>query len=466
MKKLTSSVLSIVLLLTAFTGFAKDYPQKFYDVPKDHWAFEYIAELVDRGAISGYEDGSYLPMNTVTRAEWAKIMVASANKPLGEDTSTFNDMAGHWGNPWVNAAKSFMTTYENGAAFRPDVAALREDVTVALVKLKGFNADNANFSYISNFTDQSSISASCKKYVAVAVEKGLISGFENNTFRGQDTLTRAEAATLLWRASQMGNDDKGIDGQSDTSDSGDNKTSSSTPTTSPTPKPSNEPKKDPENIPDATHETMPTPTTEPAPTETPEPTPEPTPTIDFTQEAVDKIKNGETRNIQFGEYKWRILEVNDERALLITENVVEDRAYHPSGGAVTWEKCSLRAYLNSDFYNNFSESERARIAEVRNINPDNLNYGTLGGKDTFDKIFLLSINEAEYYFETDYDRKIDGRYWHLRSPAEKEGFVARVHSEGQIVDRAVTGTHSTTVTMSYTNRAGVRPALWINLRNK
>ena len=212
MRKFIAAAVTMVILLTVITGFAKDYPQKFYDVPKDHWAFEYIAELVERGAINGYEDGNYKPDNTVSRAEWATIMVKAANKSLGNSVSSFNDMDNdHWANPYVNAAKEYMTTYEGGTAFRPDIAALREDVTVAMVKLKGYDVDNTDFSYIAKFKDQDSISDNCKKYVAVAVEKGLISGFEDDTFRGQNTLTRAEAATLLWQAFQKGNDDKVVD---------------------------------------------------------------------------------------------------------------------------------------------------------------------------------------------------------------------------------------------------------------
>ena len=58
------------------------------------------------------------------------------------------------------------------------------------------------------FTDWQSISTGAQKYVAVAVEKGLISGYEDNTFRGQSGITRAETATLLWRAYQYGNGNK------------------------------------------------------------------------------------------------------------------------------------------------------------------------------------------------------------------------------------------------------------------
>jgi hypothetical protein len=259
-KKLLALFIALMLVsgmvLSAHAEENSSYPQRFYDVPKDHWAFTYIAELVERGAINGYSDGSYKPNNTVTRAEWAKIMVVAADRPLSDSVPTFNDMSGHWANQWVNAAKPYMTSYEGGSAFRPNIPTLREDVTVALVKLKGYNADDADFSYIAKFKDQDSISTNCKKYVAVAVETGLISGFEDGTFKGQNTLTRAEAATLLWRAFQKGNDDKVVDGIQLPADG-----IEQTPEPTPTP------------------EITPTPTPTPSPTLTPAPAPPQAPSI-------------------------------------------------------------------------------------------------------------------------------------------------------------------------------------------
>lgn len=240
MKKIVSILLTAVMLFSTVIAVSaadaptKEYPQKFYDVPKDHWAFNYIAELADRGVIAGYEDGSFKPNNTVTRAEWAKIMVGAAGIPVvpvkeiditRENTfhlpnSGVYDLDDNaWYYDYVNAAAPYMNFYWNdsyGYLFTPNQAAVREDVTMAMVKLKGYDLSNVDFSYLSNFTDTDSISDNIKQYVAVAVEKGLISGFEDNTFRGQATITRAEAATLLWRAFQYGNDNKVVDTPSQT----------------------------------------------------------------------------------------------------------------------------------------------------------------------------------------------------------------------------------------------------------
>jgi len=102
--------------------------------------------------------------------------------------------------------------------------------------------------------------------------------------------------------------------------------------------------------------------------------------------------------IRFGKYDWYVLDKQDDRMLLLTEKVIERKAYHNQPGEVTWETCDMRKYLNGEFYNSFSETERKRIIEVVNENNSNPWYGTSGGNPTVDKIFLLSIDEVVKYF--------------------------------------------------------------------
>jgi len=102
--------------------------------------------------------------------------------------------------------------------------------------------------------------------------------------------------------------------------------------------------------------------------------------------------------IQFGGYKWRILDVTDGKALIITEGIIERREYHERFENTTWANCDLRQYLNGEFYDSFSEKDKVKIIQVTNQNPDNPWYGTHGGPDTQDHIFLLSVDEAVKYF--------------------------------------------------------------------
>jgi len=102
--------------------------------------------------------------------------------------------------------------------------------------------------------------------------------------------------------------------------------------------------------------------------------------------------------IQFGGYDWYILDNQDGKMLILTEKVIEKKEYHSQEGEITWEICDLRKYLNGEFYNSFSVSDRARIIEVTNENNDNPWYGTNGGNATTDRIFLLNIEEVVKYF--------------------------------------------------------------------
>ncbi|MCL2087792.1 MAG: DUF6273 domain-containing protein [Oscillospiraceae bacterium] len=165
--------------------------------------------------------------------------------------------------------------------------------------------------------------------------------------------------------------------------------------------------------------------------------------------------------IEFGDYNWRVLDVQDSKALIISEDVIEQHAYHNEYIDITWENSDLRAYLNGEFYNSFSESDKARVAETTVINNDNPEYGTPGGNDTTDKVFLLSIDEANMYFANDSSRiclNANGEpaWWWLRSPGNDSSGAAYVIGDGFV---RISG-----LLVDYSSEdGGVRPALWLNL---
>jgi hypothetical protein len=195
--------------------------------------------------------------------------------------------------------------------------------------------------------------------------------------------------------------------------------------------------------------------------------------------------------IQFGRYDWRVLDVQDGKALIITDMIIESRPFHNERGDITWAESDLRAYLNGEFLDNFSSSERALIALTTNQNPDNPWFGTSGGVTTQDFVFLLSLDELVLYFgdsgqlaNQDHpdngffgfkDRFNDARiayhvgqmfsgwevrenapwFWFLRSPGIDGYLAATANSDGDI---RVSG-------LDVRNDfVGVRPALWLNMR--
>jgi len=181
--------------------------------------------------------------------------------------------------------------------------------------------------------------------------------------------------------------------------------------------------------------------------------------------------------IQFGKYKWRVLDVRDGKALLLAESIIEKRAYHNERTAITWEHCDLRKYLNGDFLNSFG-AEKERIAQVQNANPNNQWFEKIrGGNSTSDRVFLLSIEEVvkyfgdsgqlrkrpkrEFWISDEYNtariaRLADGGgawWWWLRSPGGHGYGAAGVDHDGylDVSGGDVSGAEG-----------GVRPALWLN----
>jgi hypothetical protein len=151
---------------------------------------------------------------------------------------------------------------------------------------------------------------------------------------------------------------------------------------------------------------------------------------------------------------------------------------------------ALRKYLNGEFYNNFSKTEKAKIIPVINENQDNQWYGTNGGKKTQDSIFLLSIEEVVCRYFGDSSAKLHGRgknqrywfqrkdennskriarranepwgsWWWLRSPGRVNVKAVYIHGDGNI------GIQGNNIFLGNVSdgecTGGIRPALWLKL---
>lgn len=121
-------------------------------------------------------------------------------------------------------------------------------------------------------------------------------------------------------------------------------------------------------------------------------------------------ENRQKETVVFGNYaeqgiEWLVLAEADGKKLLISRDALDARVYHDLQEAVTWEECSLRSWLNKEFYREaFNDEARAKIclSEVRaDENPE---WKVEAGNDIEDHIFLLGIKEAEQYFDCDRDR--------------------------------------------------------------
>ena len=100
--------------------------------------------------------------------------------------------------------------------------------------------------------------------------------------------------------------------------------------------------------------------------------------------------------------EWFILDEQDGKLLLVSRYILDGKKYNEEETAVSWENCTLRAWLNSDFLNAaFSAEEQAAISDTTVINGVDSYTGKDFGNDTVDKVFLLSVEECMKYFRGD-----------------------------------------------------------------
>ncbi len=195
--------------------------------------------------------------------------------------------------------------------------------------------------------------------------------------------------------------------------------------------------------------------------------------VTFGSYEQDGLRSNGTEAIE-----WQVLDVQEDKALLLSCRALDSVPYNDSYSAVTWETSSLRTWLNDSFLNTaFTAEERERILteEIDNgVSQCNREWHTTGGNNTEDAVFLLSYAETNQYFDSPEDRictptiyavnqgadtrllddgVTEAGWWWLRSPGETSAQASFVNFDGT----------------RYTNSVGneylsVRPALWIRFR--
>lgn len=177
-------------------------------------------------------------------------------------------------------------------------------------------------------------------------------------------------------------------------------------------------------------------------------------------------QDGQTSNGKEG-IEWLVLAKKDNKLLVISQCALDCQLFNTKYENVTWENCTLREWLNEEFFNAaFSEGEKTMIHMVTVSADKNPYYHTAPGNATQDKVFLLSITEANRYFKSDEARacvltsyaKKNGAYtkggWWLRSPGHSQDVAVSVNYGGNI------DSYGDTVIF---NSNCVRPAMWIDL---
>lgn len=150
----------------------------------------------DSPYITGYADGTFRPESAITRAEaTTTIARAIGLEPQSSGNAAFDDVAKHWAESDINAAadNGIVNGYADGS-FRPDESITRAEFAKIIAKMLGGASQNDKAEFIDTAGHWA------EAYIAVLAEKGVITGYEDNTFRPDEAITRAEAVAIINRA--------------------------------------------------------------------------------------------------------------------------------------------------------------------------------------------------------------------------------------------------------------------------
>lgn len=191
-KRLLSLASALAVSLSAFgvTAFADT---SFIDLDSAHWAYSYVDYLVEAGTVKGYEDGSFKPDNTVTRAEFSKMMGVGDNYRNSKD---YPDVPkDHWAYEYVMTANFG----EEIANFQPDTPITRLDTLKLLWNRQGAPKDYKAPAIITNQVS----GTNDKAMVSWAYATNLMAGNDGVHLRLSDTLSRAESAVLIYKSENL-----------------------------------------------------------------------------------------------------------------------------------------------------------------------------------------------------------------------------------------------------------------------
>jgi len=164
------------------------------DVRESDWFKSNIEFLIDKGIVNGYTDGTFKPNNTVTKAQFVKMVITA----MGHNE--LQNGGDYWASPYIKKAM-FLNILSSKEVIPEEFEApiIRADMAIIISKaLQEEYADNLD-EYASLLKDYESIKDIYKESVLKTYSKGIIGGYSDGEFKANNSLTRAEASTVIVR---------------------------------------------------------------------------------------------------------------------------------------------------------------------------------------------------------------------------------------------------------------------------
>jgi hypothetical protein len=173
----------------------------FSDVPTSYWAYDAINSLSVKDIVSGYPDGTFKPDASITRAEFATMLVKALGLNTAGSTGQFTDVTtGDWCYGSVNTAVyASLTSGIGDHLFSPNDPITREQMAVMVAKALGTNAPAVDRTELNAFSDRSAVSSWAVTGMEDVVKAGILSGMHDGTLAPKAEATRAQAAAMIYK---------------------------------------------------------------------------------------------------------------------------------------------------------------------------------------------------------------------------------------------------------------------------
>lgn len=186
--------------VTVNTEENKNTEKNIFSDISGHWGREYITECYSKGLVNGFEDNTFRPDKNLTRAELTTLIV-NLLKLENEKECVFGDVsesAWYYG----SVAKAYTAGIVNGygESFMPEANISRQDMAVIIYR--SLKMKNISLSGEKQFDDLYSAAEYAQESICALASEGIING-DSNLFRPTQPLTRAEAATIIYRVSRI-----------------------------------------------------------------------------------------------------------------------------------------------------------------------------------------------------------------------------------------------------------------------
>lgn len=207
-RRTISLLMALAICTTLFSVSASATTKNFTDVPTSHWAYSEIAAAVEDGIAAGYEDGTFKPGNSVTKAQFA-VMLSRAFFPddIKKNQANADGQAWYWANLKTLADRGLLygtvLADESNWASRGGVSITRYEMAQLMSSILGAfgkTAASAQKSAAQNaISDWRFISPDYQDAVATCYALGMLNGQSDGSFGGANPMNRAQGCVVIGR---------------------------------------------------------------------------------------------------------------------------------------------------------------------------------------------------------------------------------------------------------------------------